>query len=135
MVRFLWTTLIYLLSSAIGLLVAVWVLDENMTIDGPAFIWVVVIFTAVQALITPFLFNVVRKNASVLIGAVGLLSTYVALLVASLLSDGLQIHGASTWLWATLIIWIVTMLATLLLPLFIAKKTLGGKVGGRSPVN
>ncbi len=28
MVRFLWTTLIYLLSSAVGLLVANWILDD-----------------------------------------------------------------------------------------------------------
>ncbi len=44
----------------------------------------VVIFTVVQAIITPFLFKAVRRNASALIGAVGLLSTFVSLLVAYL---------------------------------------------------
>jgi len=131
MVRFLWTTLIYLLSSAVGLLVANWILDD-MTVTAAAFVWVVVIFTAVQAIITPFLFTAVRRNASALVGAVGLLSTFVSLLVAYWLSDGLKISGSITWLWATLIIWLVTMLATLLLPLFIAKEALGGKVGGRA---
>lgn len=131
MVRFLWTTLIYLLSSAVGLLVANLILDD-MTVTAAAFVWVVVIFTVVQAIITPFLFKAVRRNASALIGAVGLLSTFVSLLVASWLSDGLKINGSITWLWATLIVWLVTMLATLLLPLFIAKEALGGKVGGRA---
>src|SRR6478672_10409228 len=131
MVRFLWTTLIYLLSSAVGLLVANWILDD-MTVTAAAFVWVVVIFTAVQAIITPFLFTAVRRNASALVGAVGLLSTFVSLLVAYWISDGLKISGSITWLWATLIIWLVTMLATLLLPLFIAKEALGGKVGGRA---
>ncbi len=131
MVRFLWTTLIYLLSSAVGLLVANWILDD-MTVTAAAFVWVVVIFTVVQAIITPFLFKAVRRNASALVGAVGLLSTFVSLLVAYWLSDGLKISGSITWLWATLIIWLVTMLATLLLPLFIAKEALGGKVGGRA---
>jgi hypothetical protein len=132
MVRFLWTTLIYLLSSAVGILVANWILDD-MSVSAAAFVWAVVIFTAVQAIITPFLFKVVRRNASALIGAVGLLSTFIALLVAHWLTDGLVITGTATWLWATLIVWLVTMLATLLLPLFIAKKALGGKVGGNNP--
>jgi hypothetical protein len=130
MVRFLWTTLIYLLSSAVGLLVANWILDD-MSVTAAAFVWVVVIFTVVQAIITPFLFKAVHNNASALVGAVGLISTFVSLLVAYWLSDGLKISGSITWLWATLIIWLVTMLATLLLPLFIAKEALGGKVGGR----
>ncbi len=131
MVRFLWTTLIYLLSAAVGLLVANWILDD-MEVTAAAFVWAVVIFTVVQAIITPFLFKVVRRNASALIGAVGLISTFVALLVAHLLTDGLTITGTVTWVWATLIVWLVTMLATLLLPLFIAKEALGGKVGGRA---
>ena len=76
MVRFLWTTLIYLLSSAVGLLVANLILDD-MTVTAAAFVWVVVIFTVVQAIITPFLFKAVRRNASALIGAVGLISTFV----------------------------------------------------------
>jgi hypothetical protein len=120
MVRFLWTTLIYLLSAAVGLLVANWILDD-MEVTAAAFVWAVVIFTVVQAIITPFLFKVVRRNASALIGAVGLISTFVALLVAHLLTDGLTITGTVTW-----------VLATLLLPLFIAKEALGGKVGGRA---
>jgi len=131
MVRFLWTTLIYLLSAAVGLLVANWILDD-MEVTAAAFVWAVVIFTVVHAIITPFLFKVVRRNASALIGAVGLISTFVALLVAHLLTDGLTITGTVTWVWATLIVWLVTMLATLLLPLFIAKEALGGKVGGRA---
>jgi len=134
MIRFLVSTLLFLASSAVGLLVAKLVLDD-MSITIGSFIIVVVIFTAVQALMTPFLFKVVRRNAPALLGGVGLLSTYVALLVASILSDGLTIRGFSTWVFACLIVWIVTMLASLLLPLVVAKKYLRGRnSGGEVPV-
>lgn len=56
-----------------------------------------------------------------LLGATGLVSTFVALLVAELISDGFTITGADTWLFATLIVWITTMLATLLLPIILVK--------------
>ncbi|RIJ71287.1 hypothetical protein D1871_14805 [Nakamurella silvestris] len=133
MIRFLVSTLIFLASSALGLLVAKWVLDD-MHINLGSFVIVVLIFTAVQALMTPFLFKVVRQNAPALLGAVGLLSTYIALLVSSLLSSGLTINGFSTWVFACLIVWIVTMLATLLLPLFVAKKYIRGRRNNNNDV-
>ena len=46
------------------------------------------------------------------LGAVGLASTFVALLLTNLISSGLAIKGVGTWILATLIVWVVTMLAT-----------------------
>ena len=48
----------------------------------------------------------------VVLGAVGLASTFVALLPTKLISSGLAIKGVGTWIHATLIVWVVTMLAT-----------------------
>ena len=120
MIRFLVRTAIFLASSAIGLVVAVAVLD-GMTIDATSFITVVVIFAVLQSVLAPFFAKTTSRNAPALLGATGLISTFVALLVAELISDGFTITGADTWLFATLIVWITTMLATLLLPIILVK--------------
>ena len=121
MIRFLVRAAIFFASSAVGLFVANLVL-EDMTIDSvTSFLWVVVIFTVLQSLFAPFLAKVTARNASALLGAVGLISTFLALLIAATVSDGLTISGTATWLYASLIVWLVTMLATLLIPLILVK--------------
>jgi hypothetical protein len=42
--------------------------------------------------------------------------------VATLVGDGLSIDGAQAWLLGGVVVWIVTMLGTLLLPLVLVKK-------------
>lgn len=115
MARFLTRTAVFLLSAAIGLLVARAVLDD-MTISWGSFIAVVVIFAVVQALVAPILAGLAKHNAPALLGAVGLVTTLVALIVTSLASEGLRISGLDTWIFAALIVWIVTMVAALVLP-------------------
>ena len=120
MIRFLVRAAIFLASSAIGLLVAKVTLD-GMTIDATSFVAVVVIFAVLQSVLAPFFAKVTARNAPALLGATGLISTFVALLVAELVSDGFTITGIDTWVLATLIVWITTMLATLLLPIILVK--------------
>ena len=52
----------------------------------------------------------------------------------SLLSDGLTIDGADTWVFATLVVWIVTMLATLFLPLLLGKRMASDRRDGNRPI-
>jgi membrane glycosyltransferase len=47
------------------------------------------------------------------------------LLVTTLVTDGLSITGIATWVTATLIIWLATIVASLVLPLFLFKELLG----------
>lgn len=121
MIRFLVSAALFFASAAVGLLVADVVLDD-MSVSGVAsFLAVVVIFALAQAVLAPFIFKVTRRNAPALVGGIGLITTFVALLVTTLVTDGLRIDGAVTWLWATLIVWIATMLASLVLPIVFAK--------------
>jgi hypothetical protein len=120
MIRFLVRAAIFLASAAIGLLVAKLTLD-GMSIDASSFIAVVVIFAVIQSVLAPFIAKVTARNAPAILGATGLISTFIALVVADVVSDGLTITGADTWVLATLIVWIVTMLATLLLPIILVK--------------
>lgn len=120
MIRFLVRSAIFLASSAIGLLVAKLTLD-GMSIDASSFIAVVVVFAVLQSVLAPFFAKMTARNAPAVLGATGLISTFVALLVTDIVSDGLTITGVDTWLLATLIVWITTMLATLFLPILLVK--------------
>ena len=119
MIRFLVRAAIFLVSTAIGLLVAKLVLDD-MSIDATAFLVVVVIVAVLQAVIAPFIAKTTARNAPALLGAAGLISTFIALVVANVVVEGLTIKGLSTWILATLIVWLVTMIAAFLLPLILA---------------
>lgn len=120
MVRMLVRAGVLLLASAIGLLVAKAVVD-GMTITAAGFVLVVAIFTVLHSVLAPFIAKVAARNAPALLGGVGLVTTFISLLITALVSDGLTISGASDWVLATLIVWIVTMLATLLLPIVLVK--------------
>jgi putative membrane protein len=120
MVRFLVSTIISILASAVGLIVAAAILDD-MSIDGSSFIIAVLIFTAVTALAGPFIAKSAMKNDSALLGAVALVSTLVGLIVTHLVSDGLSITGLTTWILAAVIVWIAGLIAALIIPVLLVK--------------
>ncbi len=122
MIRILIGFAIQLLANALGLLVAAWVLPD-MDVSGTAFVIAVVIFTVVYALMQPFLTQMAVSKVPALRGGVALIATLVGLIVTGLVSDGLQIDGVTTWVLAALIVWIVSLIGTLLLPLVLVKKT------------
>ncbi|MGV9710275.1 hypothetical protein ACWDTI_06380 [Gordonia sp. NPDC003424] len=121
MIRILIRTLVFLLSAAIGILVATALLDK-MTVHWAGFILAVIVFAAAQLILGPFITKFVHRNAEAFLGGVGLVTTFVALLLATLLgSDGISISGAGTWVAATVIVWVVTAAATLIVPWLLVK--------------
>ena len=122
MIRLIVRALVFAAAAAIGLLVADSLLD-NMSLTWQSFVLDVVIFATLQAILAPFIAKVAHRNAPALLGGIGLITTFIALLVTHAVSDGLRITGTATWLYAGLIVWLVTMIATLLLPgLVVVKK-------------
>lgn len=108
-IRFLIRTLINLGTSAIGLLIAAWLVPGvSVTISG--FIIAVVVFTVAQAILSPFIFNIARQYASPILGGIGLVSTLVALFIATLFPGGITLHDALAWVVTPLVVWIVTAL-------------------------
>lgn len=125
MIRFLLRTLVFLGSAAIGLLVAGWLVD-GVELHPVGFIVAVVIFAVAQSILSPFFLKMASRYASAFIGGIGLVSTFVALLLASLFTNGLSINGVRAWIVATIVVWLVTALATLLLPMLVLKKKAAG---------
>ena len=113
-----------LLANAVAL-VAASIFLSGFTINGLAFVVAVCIFTASTVILEPLITNIARRNAPYLLGGIALVTTLVGLLVTTLVTDGLSISGIATWVVATLIIWLATVVASLVLPLFLFKGVLG----------
>lgn len=121
MVRFLLSTAVFLGSSALGLLAAA-LLVPGVSVSVTGFVFVVVVFALAQALLSPLFARMADRYASALLGGIGVVSTLVALILASVLTEGLTITGIGSWIAATVVVWLVTALATVLLPLVVFDK-------------
>ena len=115
MIRLLVRTAVAVAANSVGLLVAAALLD-GLHLNGGAFIVAVVIFTVAFALLQPFLFLQMRRRRLLALLAAPLLATLVALIVTDLVSDGLTIDGAGTWIAATVIVWLAALAAAFILP-------------------
>lgn len=124
MVRFLASVALHLLANAVGLLVAALVLN-GFSIDAWTFVIVVLLFSAIEIIIGPLMTSISVKYAPALRGGVALVTTLIGLVVAAWLSDGLTISGFSTWIVGTLIVWLGSVLAAVILPLFLFRKATG----------
>lgn len=109
MIRFLVNLLVQVVLAAIALLVAAW-LVEGVSLQLGGFLVAVAVFALAQAILAPFVFNVARKYASAVLGGIGLVSTLLALWVASLFPGGITIRGFASWVIAALVVWVVTAL-------------------------
>lgn len=115
MIRLLVRTAVLLLANAIGLIVAATLFDD-MSLSFSGFIIAVVIFTVAVALMQPFLANLLKDRGSAALAGVALIATLIGLIVTDLVSDGLNIEGALTWIGAAVIVWLVALVAAFILP-------------------
>ena len=114
MPRFLLGWLLGLGGNAIGLLLAALILGDQFQINGAVgFVVSVVVFAILSALFTWLVLKFLLRNAGSVVALTGLVSTFLALLVTSIFTDGLDINGWG-WLWGTLIVWILGMFIWLL---------------------
>jgi len=123
MLRFIATVLLTLLGNALGLIIASWLLDGfNVTAIG--FMWSVIFFTIAQLILTPFVLSMSVRYLPALRGGIALVTTLVVLFLTTLFTSGVEIKDVTAWVLAPLIIWLTTVLAGVVLPLFLFKKTL-----------
>ena len=128
MIRLLVRLVIAFASNAVGLIVAAVALD-GMRLNVTGFVVAVAIFTIVVALLQPFLITVLRRAPGPVLGGVALIATLVSLIVTTLLTNGLSISGVGTWLAATVIVWLASVLAAFVLPDLGLKKYLDERRG------
>ena len=119
-------TALSLLANAAGLVAAALVLPD-FSIDGLSFAIAVAIFTASTAGLGPLVTSLARRHAQVLMGGIALVTTLIGLVVTTLISDGISITGAATWVSATFIIWVFSVIASVVLPLLLFREMLSGE--------
>jgi len=133
MIRWLISLILGFFANAIGL----WVTSiflEGFEISGSAFLIAVIIFTVCTAILGPFISKVAFTKASFLMGGIGLVNTFVALLITSLISDGIMINGIETWLIATVMVWFFSMIGNVILPFIIFKMILDKRKAKKTSV-
>ena len=121
MIRLLIRIALALLGNALGLWVASLLLDD-MSVSASGFIVAVLIFTVLTVVLQPLIAKTAMQNAPALQGSSALVTTFLALLITTLIADGLSIDGVVTWILATIIVWLFTLIAAWLLPLFLLKE-------------
>lgn len=123
MVRFLISTAVYLVANAIGLLIAALSLS-GFSIDAAAFVVAVAIFSLVQSVLKPLITRLALRSVPELMGGIALVTIFVGLFITELIMDGMTIGGLSNWLAATLLVWIASLVASIILPRYVFKKLL-----------
>ncbi len=118
MIRFLLHALIFLASAALGLIVADLVLAgfHISWRDWWGFLLAIVLFAVLQSVLSPLATRFGRRHARALLGGMGILSTFVAIVIVVLIpAAGLSISDPLAWIAGPVIVWLVTALATWLL--------------------
>lgn len=123
MMRFIASTALKLLGNAAGLIIASLLLP-NFHLHPLGFIVSVIFFTGVEVLLEPFIIKMALRYVPALRGGIALVTTLIGLLLTAIFTNGLTINGLQTWIIAPLIIWLSVVVAAIVLPMFLFKKTL-----------
>lgn len=111
----------YLIANAVGLLLAAALLS-GFQIDPLSFIIVVIAFSVIQAVLGPLVTKISLRQLPQLMGGVALVTVFIGLFVTDMLLDGMVIGGIANWLAATLLVWLGSLVATLLIPIYVFKQ-------------
>lgn len=122
--RLLVSILVSLVCSAVALIVA-WILLPGFSISVVDFPIEVIVFAAILLVARAATETIVDKHAHILSSFVGFIGAFVALVVTTILTSGLTIHGLGTWIAAAFIVWVGMILANLLLGRWMFRKLTG----------
>lgn len=102
-----------LVGIAAGILISDALLD-GFSAGAGAIIGATVVFWVVHLIVDFLALRVLIRNPSIAVaGMLALASTIVSLIIVNLVISDLKISGADTYVFATLIIWVTTTIATI----------------------
>lgn len=121
MIKFVISIASYLIANAVGLFVATLLLPD-FNIDFTSFVVAVLIFSAFQTIAGPLITKLSLKQVPQLFGGVAIVVTLAGLLVTDLIMPGMETGGIANLLAATLIVWFGSLIAAVLLPIYVFKE-------------
>ncbi len=134
MITFLFRGLLYLVSAGLGLIAADLLLD-GFEIEWDkwwGFVICILIFAILQSVLSPWVMKIANRYAPVLMGGIGIVSTLISLIIVVLLPiGGLRITDLTGWLLGSVIVWLITALGSVLLPLILLRKKVESVRGER----
>ena len=134
MITFLFRALMYVVSAGVGLIVADALLD-GFEIEWDkwwGFVICILIFAILQSVLAPWVGKMATRYAPVLMGGIGIFSTLISLIIVVLLPiGGLRITDLTGWLLGSVIVWLITALGSVLLPLIFLRKKVESAKGAR----
>lgn len=113
--RIVLRAVVLLVSWAIGLAVAAWIVP-NLRVSAPGFVVAVTVFAIAEALTSLVILKLPHEYASLVLGATGLALTVVAIGLASALTHDFSVNGLASWVAATVVVWLVTTVGAITLP-------------------
>lgn len=116
--------IVFLASWGIGLVVAAWIVP-GVLLSPPGFIVGVLAFAVMQAILSSTILKLSREYASLLLGGTGLALTILALILASITTQGLTIDSMQSWLATTVVVWLVTTIGAITLPELLIRAGVG----------
>ncbi|MDN4475846.1 phage holin family protein [Demequina sp. SYSU T00192] len=116
MERFLLKAAVFLASAVAALALTSLLLGDDFQLKISGLITATVIFALAQSLLSPLIERQIEKRARAVVGGVGIISTFVALLITATLTSGLSIHGFGAWAGGTLLVWLITAIGVWVLP-------------------
>lgn len=122
MVRMLKSAAIYVLANAVALFITSLVLGASFTFTFKGFVVATLLLSLVEALANPLITRLSERRLPALRGGVALVSTFVGLWITAVAVGGMQVHGLSTWLLATVLVWALALIASLALTRALVKK-------------
>ena len=118
--RMLKSILAYLIANAAGLLAAVFLL-RGFVIDPLSFLVVVAVFSIALAVLGPVLTRLSQKRFPQIMGGIALVTIFAGLFVTDLIMPGMRIGGLINWLGATLLVWLFSLVASVVLPRYLGQ--------------
>ncbi len=114
-----------IIANAAGVLLAAALLT-GFKIDAMSFVVVLLVFTGVMILTGPLVTKVAVTSMPQIRGSISLVWAFLGQKVTEWLMAGFDIGGLSNWLAATLLVWLGSLLAEILLPIYVFKSLRSG---------
>ena len=121
MVRLALSIVATIIANAVGLLLATALL-AGFSIDAVSFAVVLLVFTGVMILTGPLVTKIAVTSIPQIRGSISLVSVFFGLKVTEWLMPGFDMGGLSNWLAATLLVWLGSLIAEILLPIYVFKQ-------------
>lgn len=125
MVRLALSIVATIIANAVGLLLATALL-AGFSIDAVSFAVVLLVFTGVMILTGPLVTKIAVTSIPQIRGSISLVSVFFGLKVTEWLMPGFDMGGLSNWLAATLLVWLGSLIAEILLPIYVFKQLRNG---------